>query len=78
MLTVVVALAEEHYWVIRLGLMVVCLCVQQMDFLFLSLVFYLKTEADFSFRNKVVLQFYDLDDGRSPKEQLRLLHCAIV
>jgi hypothetical protein len=33
--------------------------------------FYLKTEAEFSFRNVVVLLFYNLDYGQSPNEQFR-------
>jgi hypothetical protein len=31
--------------------------------------FYLKTEAEYSFRNVVILLFYNLDDGQSPREQ---------
>jgi hypothetical protein len=36
-------------------------------------LFYLKTEAESSFRNVVFLYFYNLDDGQSPKEQFYIL-----
>jgi hypothetical protein len=35
--------------------------------------FYLKTEAEFNFRNVKVSWFYNLDDGQSPKEQFYFL-----
>jgi hypothetical protein len=41
--------------------------VQQIGFLSSFPLFYLKTEAESSFRNVVVLLFCNLDDGRSPK-----------
>jgi hypothetical protein len=39
----------------------------------LSPIIYLKTEAESSFRNVVVLLFYNLDDGKSPKEEIYIL-----
>jgi hypothetical protein len=38
-----------------------------------SLSVYPNTEAEFSFQNIVVLLFYNLDDGQSPKEQFYIL-----
>jgi hypothetical protein len=35
--------------------------------------FYLKTEAESSFQNAVVLKFSNLDDGQSPKEEIYIL-----
>jgi hypothetical protein len=46
---------------------------QQTDFLSYPPPFYQKTEAESSFRNFVVLQFYNLDDGQSPKAQFYIL-----
>jgi hypothetical protein len=39
-------------------------------FLSPSPFFYLLTKAESSFRNAVILWFYDLEDGQSPKEQV--------
>jgi hypothetical protein len=46
---------------------------KQIGFLFFPPFFYLKMEAESSFRNVVILLFYNLDDGKKSKRTILLI-----
>jgi hypothetical protein len=41
-------------------------------------LFYLKTEAESRFQNVVILLFYNLDDGQSPRKQFYRLYLEVL